>query len=54
MLVYGFLGGFMIILVRNIGVHPDGTILSILLINLINPLIDAIKPKALGKGVRNA
>lgn len=54
MLIYGFLGGFMIILVRNIGIYPDGTILSILLINLINPLIDVIKPKALGKGVPNA
>ncbi len=54
MLIYGFLGGFMIILVRNIGIYPDGTVLSILLINLINPLIDVIKPKALGKGVPNA
>jgi len=44
----------MIILVRNIGVYPDGTILAILLINLVNPLIDIIRPKALGKGVSNA
>ncbi|MDX9962581.1 RnfABCDGE type electron transport complex subunit D [Desulfobacter postgatei] len=54
MFVYGFLGGLMIILVRNIGIYPDGTVLSILLINLVNPLIDVIKPKALGKGVPNA
>ncbi|MDD9301170.1 MAG: RnfABCDGE type electron transport complex subunit D [Desulfobacter sp.] len=54
MLIYGFLGGFMIILMRNIGVYADGTVLAILLINLVNPLIDAIRPKALGKGVNNA
>ncbi len=54
MLIYGFLGGLMIILVRNIGIYPDGTVLSIMLINLINPLIDTIKPKALGKGVTHA
>ena len=54
MLIYGFLGGFMIILMRNIGVYADGTVLAILLINVINPLIDAIKPKALGKGESHA
>jgi len=54
MLIYGFLGGFMIILMRNIGVYADGTVLAILLINLVNPLIDSIRPKALGKGVSNA
>ncbi|MEH0020496.1 MAG: RnfABCDGE type electron transport complex subunit D [Desulfobacter sp.] len=54
MLIYGFLGGFMIILMRNIGAYADGTVLAILLINLVNPLIDNIRPKALGKGVTNA
>ncbi len=51
MMIYGLLGGFMVILIRNIGVYPDGTVLAILMINLVNPLIDTIKPKALGKGV---
>ncbi len=54
MLIYGFLGGFMIILMRNVGAYADGTVLTILLINLVNPLIDNIRPKALGKGVTNA
>lgn len=54
MLLYGFLGGLMIILMRNIGVYDDGTVLAILLLNLVNPLIDTIRPKALGKGVNNA
>jgi electron transport complex protein RnfD len=54
MLIYGFLGGFMIILMRNIGIYADGTVLAILLINLVNPILDNIRPKALGKGVNNA
>jgi len=54
MLIYGFFGGFMVILIRNIGAFPDGTVFAILLINLINPLIDYIRPKALGRGVNNA
>lgn len=54
MMIYGFLGGLMIILMRNIGVYADGTVLAILLINLVNPIVDNIRPKALGKGVNNA
>ena len=53
MLIYGFLGGFMIIMMRNVGIYSDGTVLAILLINLINPIVDNIRPKALGKGVNN-
>jgi electron transport complex protein RnfD len=54
MLLYGFFAAVMIILMRNIGVYADGTVLAILLLNLVNPLIDTIRPKALGKGVNNA
>ncbi|MBT3177537.1 MAG: RnfABCDGE type electron transport complex subunit D [Desulfobacula sp.] len=54
MLLYGFFAAVMIILMRNIGVYADGTILAILLLNVVNPLIDTIRPKALGKGVNNA
>lgn len=49
MLLYGFFAGTMIILMRNIGAYADGTVLAILLANLINPIIDNIRPKALGK-----
>lgn len=49
MLIYGALGGIMTILIRNIGQYPDGTIFAILLINMVNPLIDKIRPKAIGK-----
>lgn len=49
MLIYGALGGIMTMLIRNIGNYPEGVIFAILLINLINPLVDKIRPKALGK-----
>jgi electron transport complex protein RnfD len=54
MLLYGFFAAVMIILMRNIGAYADGTVLAILLLNLVNPLMDNIRPKALGKGVNNA
>lgn len=49
MLIYGAAGGIMTILIRNIGAYVDGAILAVLVINLINPLLDKIRPKALGK-----
>ncbi|MCP3942026.1 MAG: RnfABCDGE type electron transport complex subunit D [Desulfobacteraceae bacterium] len=54
MFLYGFFAGVMIILMRNIGAYSDGTVLAILLLNLVNPLLDAIRPKVLGKGANNA
>jgi electron transport complex protein RnfD len=49
MFIYGAVGGIMTVLIRNIGAYIDGAILAILVINLINPLLDKIRPKALGK-----
>ena len=49
MLLFGTLGGVMTVLIRNIGIYVDGVIFAILLINLINPLVDKIRPKAIGK-----
>lgn len=51
MLIYGAAGGIMTVLIRNIGVYVDGVIMAILIINLVNPLLDKIRPKALGKVV---
>jgi electron transport complex protein RnfD len=51
MLVYGLLGGVMTVLIRNIGDYADGVVFAILLINLANPLLDKIRPKAIGKAV---
>jgi len=49
MFIYGFGGGVMTILIRNIGVYVDGILLAVLVMNLVSPLLDKIRPKALGK-----
>jgi len=51
MLIYGATGGIMTVLIRNIGAYIDGVILAILVINLISPLLDKIRPRPLGKVV---
>jgi len=51
MLIYGLLGGVLTVMIRNIGVHVDGVLYAIMIINLVNPIVDKIRPKALGKGV---
>lgn len=55
MLIYGFLGGVLLLLIRAFSVYSDGVIFAILLINLCNPLIDRITPKIYGlEEVKNA
>ncbi|MDP2644618.1 MAG: RnfABCDGE type electron transport complex subunit D [Desulfobacterales bacterium] len=54
MLIYGAGGGIFTVLIRNIGVHVDGVVFAILLMNIANPLVDKIRPKAFGKVVKNA
>jgi len=49
MLIYGAGAGVLTMLIRNIGVYTDGVLLAVLLMNLVNPLLDNIRPKALGK-----
>src|SRR6056297_252236 len=49
MLIYGALGGFLAVLIRNIGTHIDGVVFAILVINIVNPIIDKIRPKTLRK-----
>jgi electron transport complex protein RnfD len=49
MFVYGAGAGVMTMLIRNIGNYHDGVLLAVLLMNLVNPLLDKIRPKALGK-----
>jgi electron transport complex protein RnfD len=51
MIIYGAGGGVLTMLIRNIGVHVDGVIFSVLIMNIINPLLDKIRPKAIGKVV---
>ncbi len=54
MLLFGVLAGLMTVLIRNVGAYVDGVPFSILLLNLANPLLDKIRPKAIGKVVENA
>ena len=49
MLIYGFSTGVMTILIRNIGAYVDGVIYAILVMNMVNPLLDKIRPKVKGK-----
>lgn len=49
MLLYGAGVGVLTILIRNIGAYVDGVILAILIMNVTNPLLDKIRPKAIGK-----
>jgi electron transport complex protein RnfD len=51
MLIYGAAGGIITVLIRNIGVYTDGVLYAILVINLIQPLVDKIRPQAVGKAV---
>ena len=54
MLVFGACAGLLTVLIRNVGAYADGVPFSILLMNLANPLLDKIRPKAIGKVVENA
>ncbi|MFQ5486521.1 MAG: RnfABCDGE type electron transport complex subunit D, partial [Desulfobacterales bacterium] len=51
MLLYGAAGGTLTVLIRNIGAHIDGVVFAILIINILNPILDKIRPKAMGKVV---
>ncbi len=54
MLIYGGLAGFLTVLIRNIGAMVDGVVFALLMLNMANPLLDKIRPKALGKEIENA
>lgn len=51
MLLYGAGMGMMTVLIRNIGAYADGIIYAVLIMNVANPLLDKIRPKAIGKAV---
>lgn len=49
MLIYGACAGMMTVLIRNIGLYVDGVVFALLVMNLVQPLIDKIRPKSMGK-----
>jgi len=54
MLIYGAGGGILTVLVRSIGSFADGLVFAVLLMNLANPLLDKIRPRAMGRGNQHA
>ena len=48
MLLFGFFGGAMVIIIRTYGIYPDGACFAVLLANLCTPLFDLIQPKPFG------
>jgi electron transport complex protein RnfD len=51
MLIYGAGAGIMTVLIRNLSSNIEGVVYAILLMNLVSPIVDNIRPKALGKVV---
>jgi electron transport complex protein RnfD len=49
MLIYGAVVGSIAVLIRSIGVFAEGLVFAVLVGNLIQPLLDKIRPPALGK-----
>lgn len=47
-LVYGLVGGLLVVLIRTYGKYPDGVMFAVLLANMVSPLVDMIKPKPFG------
>ncbi|WP_461210011.1 RnfABCDGE type electron transport complex subunit D [Desulfocurvus sp. DL9XJH121] len=48
MLIYGFLAGVLVMVIRTWGVYVDGVPFAILLANLTSPLLDRVRPKPFG------
>ena len=48
MMLYGFIGGALVIIIRQFGVYTDGVPFAILLINLLTPQLELIRPRPFG------
>ena len=48
MLIYGFLAGAMVIVIRRYGIYTDGVPFAILVAQLLTPLLDRLGPKPFG------
>jgi len=54
MLIFGAMCGFLTVLIRCVGIYYDGVVFAILIMNITQPLLDRIRPKALGRVIENA
>ncbi len=48
MVLYGLLGGALVIIIRAYGIYPDGVPFAVLLASLFTPLMDLIQPRPFG------
>ncbi len=48
MILYGFAGGTLVVIIRTYGIYIDGAPFAVMLINLLSPYFDMIKPKPFG------
>ncbi len=49
MLLYGACAGVLAVLIRSIGTFVDGVVFAVLMMNVANPLLDKIRPRAIGR-----
>ena len=54
MLLYGVCAGVLTVLIRSLGSFVDGVVFAILMMNVASPLLDKIRPKAIGRGIEHA
>ncbi|SKA68449.1 RnfABCDGE type electron transport complex subunit D [Desulfobaculum bizertense] len=47
-LLFGLIGGILVMIIRVYGMYPDGVTFAILLANLLSPLLDRIRPRPFG------
>jgi len=47
MVLFGVGCGILTILIRQYGMYPDGVVFAILLMNMVNPLLDKIRPRVM-------
>lgn len=48
MLLFGFFGGILAVVIRVYGIYPDGVPFAVLLMNLLTPFFDLIQPRPFG------
>ena len=48
LVLFGLLGGALVMTIRKYGIYLDGVPFAILLANLVAPLLDSIRPKPFG------
>ena len=51
MVLFGLGCGILTVIIRIYGKYPDGVAFAILLMNMVNPLLDKIRPRVIGKVV---